>query len=209
MDLGASIAIEQLLTHRERFRDFFFSLRKGFFGQARRRFSWARDFDIEECLHEALVAILQQRGNFTVPKEVLAEREAFEARLAAYVRAAALNKLCERMEKLGHEVKTHVRIDQDERPTDLLDVLLTEAGYVADTPEDHLRQARRMEILGNCLRALTALARQTIELALRGHTDVEIQARTGAGSAVAVRRRVSETKTALMRCAHGASGGMA
>ncbi|SMG12538.1 sigma-70 family RNA polymerase sigma factor [Paraburkholderia susongensis] len=209
MDHGASTAIGQLLAHRERFHDFFMLLRKGFFRLARRRFPWARDFDIEESLHEALVAVLQQRGNFSVPANELDDHPAFEARLAAYVRAAALNKLTDRMDKLGHEVKTLVRIDQDERPGDLLDALLADAGYVADTPEDHLRHARRLEILGRCLRQLTSLARQTIELALRGHTDVEIQQRTGAGSAVAVRRRVSETKNVLMRCALGVSGGMA
>ncbi|PXW25457.1 RNA polymerase sigma factor [Paraburkholderia caballeronis] len=201
MDYGANLAIRQLIADRVHFRDFFLALRKDVFRVARRRFPWVRDADVEECLHEAVLYVLEGRGDFDVPPEVLHDRTRLAAQLGAYIRSAATYRLIDRLTRLGHETRVTVRIDDDEHPTDLLDALLAQAGHVPPSVEGDIERRERLRILGDCLLRLTALARQTIELALLGHSDVDIQVATGAGSAVAVRRRISETKNVLARCA--------
>ena len=62
-------------------------------------------------------------------------------------------------------------------------------------------------LLDACLAKLSALARETFKLALQGYTDTEIQALTRTGSANAIRRRVSETKSTVVECVRRKSGG--
>lgn len=208
MDHGASIAIDRLLADREQLRNFFLTLRKDVFRIARRRFPWVRDADVDESVQECFVAVLERRGNYSAPQVVLDDPERFAAHLSAYLRAAAINKIIDRLDR--HDSSSGgIIIDDADDPSDLLDKLMREAGYSSPTPEDDLLHARRMQVLGDCMRKLTVLARQTFELALRGYADIEIQAHTGAGSAVAVRRRISETKGVLTRCAESSLGGAA
>ena len=207
MGHGASIAIDRLLADRDRLRDFFLTLRKDVFRIARRRFPWVRDADVEESVQECFVAVLERRGSYTAPPAVLDDPQRFAAHLSAYLRAAAINKIIDRIGRAGPGDPEPIIIEDGEDASDVLDKLMREAGHSSPTPEDNLMHSARMRVLSDCMRKLTVLARQTFELALRGYGDTEIQAHTGAGSAVAVRRRISETKGVLTRCAQSSLGG--
>lgn len=195
MDQGASIAIRQLLADRDQFRAFFLALRKDVFRGARRRFPWVRDADVEACLHDAMLGALEGRSDFAVPPDARDDSTRLAAHLGAHVRSATTQRLIERLVRAGHAI----RIDT-EYPDDPLDRLLAQAGH-ASMLADSVDRERRVRIVGECLQRLPELARQTIGLALRSCSDTEIQVSTGAGSAIAARRRVSEAKNLLVRSA--------
>lgn len=196
MDQGASLAIRQLLADRDQFRAFFIALRKDVFRGARRRFPWVRDADVEACLHDAMLGALEGRSDFALPPDARDDRARLAAHLGAHVRSATTQRLIERLVLAGHAT----RIDTA-YPDDPLDRLLAEAGHAPMLTHSDVERERRVRIAGECLQRLPELARQTIGLALLGRSDTEIQVSTGASSAIAARRRVSEAKNLLARAA--------
>lgn len=198
--------IERLRRQPARFRRFYDKLRRDFHRLARRSYSWAYDSEIDESINDAFVALfIQNKGEFSVTPQIANDPLAFETALAAYLIGSARFKLLDRLRERGKQEDREVPFDDDAgNPSGQPDTAGDTAWQDADpfpTPEDNHEQTRRARILARCMEKLTVLARQTIALALRGYTDVEIQARVGSSSAVAVRRRVSETKAMLIDCA--------
>jgi DNA-directed RNA polymerase specialized sigma24 family protein len=206
MDRAVRESLERLRRQPARFRRFYDKLRRDFHRLARRSYSWAYDTEIDESLNDAFVALfVQNKGEFSTAPQIVSDPLAFETALAAYLIGAGRFKLLTRL-------RERAKREDHERPLDDDgEILSGHADTAPDaawsdaepfpTPEDSHEQTRRARILARCMEKLTVLARQTIALALRGYTDVEIQARIGSTSAVAVRRRVSETKALLIDCA--------
>lgn len=206
MDRAVREGIERLRRQPARFRRFYDKLRRDFHRLARRGYSWAYDSEIDESLNDAFVALfIQNKGEFSVTPQLVNDPLAFETALAAYLIGSARFKLLDRLRERGKQEDREVPFDDDaDSLSGKSDTPHDAAWPDADpfpTPEDNHEQTRRARILARCMEKLTVLARQTIALALRGYTDVEIQARVGSSSAVAVRRRVSETKAMLIDCA--------
>lgn len=206
MDRAVRESIERLRRQPARFRCFYDKLRRDFHRLARRSYSWAYDAEIDESLNDAFVALFSQnKGDFSAASQILRDPLAFETALAAYLIGAGRFKLLSRLRERAKQEDREVPLDDEgESRLDRPDTVREAAWPDTDpfpTPEDSHEQTRRARILARCMEKLTVLARQTFALALRGYTDVEIQARVGSSSTVAVRRRVSETKTLLIDCA--------
>lgn len=196
-------------THGVRFDPFFKTHYRGFARRARYCFPACLDSDIEDAWQAALLAVYESPGNFRISAAELVDVDRFEARLAVYIKGAAMKKLISRIRVTMKNLVTLKSLDELQQDEAKLDKLLFDLDAIVPGPEITTQWARRRKLVEQCLSKLTELARETFILALGGHKDIDIQRITNAGSAVAVRRRISETKTRVMACVESQMGGAA
>lgn len=186
-----------------RFEAFYTALRRRFHRACRISAPWASEDEIEGTLTDTLIEIvLERRGRFAFDPE----KSAFEDALAAYVLAAARNNLMNALSRRGLEVKLFDSVERLEALGDGIEPRLAHERERPATPEQEAHARERASVMERCLQRLTALARQTLALALRGFTDQEILSRLGGASAVSVRRRIFDAKTRVAECAEQTLG---
>lgn len=113
------------------------------------------------------------------------------------------------LKRLGDEIKTTGSLEEWTKASNELDNLYMQRDEFAESPEAQTFWNRRMQMLDECMNKLAILARETFALALRGYTDMEIIAQMGGGSAVSIRRRISDAKERVSKCATDSARGMA
>ncbi|MFL9883665.1 hypothetical protein PQR66_11550 [Paraburkholderia agricolaris] len=184
-----------------RFDAFYTALRRRFLRGCRISTPWANEDEIEGTLTDTLIEIvLERRGRFFYDPQ----KSAFEDALAVYVLAAARNNLMNALSRRGFEAKLFDSVERLEALGDAIEPQLAQERDRPATPEQHAHARQRASVMERCLQKLTALARQTLALALRGYTDQEILARLGGASAVSIRRRVFDAKSRVAECAEQA-----
>ena len=194
--------------HSERFKPFLLSARTAFYRFAGRHYHWSFREDVEDAWQAAVVDVfLDKPDNFKNPSEMAGAPEQFEAVLTRYLGKAAINKLSTRLASLGKSAQRFQSLDGMVADGVDFDKLLYEGGHTAPGAEADAEATGMKRLLDACLAKLSALARETFKLALQGYTDTEIQALTRTGSANAIRRRVSETKSTVVECVRRKSGG--
>lgn len=189
-----------------RLQPFFVDARKQFFRRARYVFPWCNEADLDDSLQEALLSTLAHPEWLKISDADIADAERFEKILSAYVRGAALKQLISRLRATGRNSLRLESLEELMQDSAGLDRRLLKEGDAAPGSDFAVHLIRKREIVERCIAKLTELARTTFMLALSGHKDVEIQALTNSGSAVAVRRRVSETRTRVIECVDALSG---
>ncbi|WP_322009418.1 hypothetical protein [Paraburkholderia sp. J12] len=186
-----------------RFEAFYHGLRRRFHRGCRVAVPWAGEDEIESTLTDTLIEIvLERRGRFAFD----AGKSAFEEALAAYVLAAARNNLMSLLARRGTETRLFDSVERLEALGESIDGHVMRERERPATPEQQAHARQRASIMEACLQKLTALARQTLSLALRGYTDQEIVVRLGGASAVSVRRRIFDAKSRVTECAEAALG---
>lgn len=194
------------LENTGRLRPFFVSVRRAFFSRARYQFPWCIEADLEDSLQEALLSAFSRPESLAISESDIADAERFEQILSAYVRAAAQNQLISRLRTIGRDSVRLESLQELMKDGASLDRRLFEQGEAVLSSDFAVHLNRKREIVERCIEKLTELARTTFMLALSGHKDVEIQKITNSGSAVAVRRRISETRARVVDCVNAATG---
>jgi DNA-directed RNA polymerase specialized sigma24 family protein len=189
-----------------RLRPFFMAVRRDFFKRARYLFPWCLEADLDDSLQEALLSAFSRPESLIISEADTANGERFEQILSAYVRAAARNQLISRLRIIGRDSVRLESLQELMEDSASLDKHLFEQGEAIQGSDFAVHLIRKREIVERCIEKLSELARTTFMLALSGHKDVEIQKLTNSGSAVAVRRRISETRTRVVECVNAATG---
>lgn len=204
---GPSLAeLIRRFTHSSRFRPFVNTLRRKFACRVRYRFPWIDDADLWDAWQSGLLAVLEAPGRISMASEDAADAARFEARLGAYLLGAAYKQALTRLRAAGKDSLRMTSLDVLREDEALFDKLLFELGEVEPGPEAQMQLARRRRAVEQCIARLTELARTTFLMALTGAKDVAIQKDTNAGSAVSVRRRISEAKSRVIACVEKKTG---
>jgi len=190
-----------------RIRTFFATVRRRFFSRARYFFPWCRQADLDDSLQEALLAVFDTPDNLRIDGQIVADAKHFERALEAYVSGAALKQLISRLRILGKDSIRLPSLHDLMEDGAQFDKLLFDLGAVVPGADVAAQWSHKRTIVERCIAKLTDLARRTFMLALSGYKDVEIQQITESGSAVSVRRRISETRSRVVECVSAASGG--
>ncbi|ABO55032.1 hypothetical protein LA345_12805 [Burkholderia vietnamiensis] len=181
-----------------RFEAFYTTLRRRFHRACRFSAPWASEDEIEGTLTDTLIeVVLERRGRFAFDPS----KSTLEEALAAYVLAAARNNLMNALSRRGLEIKLFDSVERLEALGEGVEARLAHERERPMTPEQEAHARERSRVMERCLQRLTALARQTLALALRGFTDQEILTRLGGASAVSVRRRIFDAKSRVADCA--------
>lgn len=189
-----------------RFRPFVDALRRKFYCRVRYRFPWVDDADLEDAWQSAVLAVFETPRRVSMSSDELADVDRFEARLGAYMLGAAYKQALTRLRTAGKDSLRMTSLDVLREDEAQFDKLLFELGEIEPGPEAQMQLARRRRAVEQCIARLTELARTTFMLALSGAKDVKIQKETNAGSAVAVRRRISEAKSRVIECVEKKTG---
>lgn len=189
-----------------RLRPFYLSVRRKFFSRARYLFPWCVEADLDDALQEALLSAFSRPGLLTIGEADVANAERFEQILSAYVGAAAQKQLISRLRTIGRDSVRLESLQELMEDGASLDNQLFEQGETVLGSDFVVHLNQKREIVERCIEKLTELARTTFMLALSGHKDVEIQKLTNAGSAVSVRRRISETRNRVIDCVNAQAG---
>ncbi|WP_028224094.1 RNA polymerase sigma factor [Paraburkholderia ferrariae] len=189
-----------------RFRPFVAALRRKFACRVRYRFPWIDDDDLDDAWQSGVLAVFEAKGRVTMSADDLADAGRFEFRLGAYLLGAAYKQALTRLRAAGKNSLRMTSLDVLREDEAMFDKLLFELGEVEPGPEAQMQLARRRRAVEQCIARLTELARTTFMMALGGMKDISIQQETNAGSAVAVRRRISEAKSRVIECVEKKTG---
>lgn len=202
-------AVFERFSNSSRMRAFHAAHRRQFLTYARHHHSMLKEEDVEDAWQAGVAAVFTAPGKFRIEVEALADEAHFETALAGYLHGVVRNHARRRVREIVAAMKRSESLDvlaEDEDAIDRamfdLDELERRTDWLAD-----IEQRRRF--VERCLDKLSALARRTFSLALLGEEDVRIQAETNSGSAVAVRRRISEAKASVAACVEKQMGGRA
>lgn len=170
------------------------------------------DAMLDDACSDAVMAVMvRYAGHFEAPAE---HPETFDDALLGYLFNAACNCL---MSALRRDARAR-RVFFDElavpvdggdgqagaSPMPWLDAVSPDPG-----PEESALTRDRGKLLRDCMSRLTELARASLQLALCGMNDAQIQQQLGVASASTVRRRVHDAKCRMVECVQGKVSGEA
>lgn len=197
MQLRVREQIDQLRGDPRRFRTVYGALRARVYRLGGTYRPYVTDSMLEDACSDAVVAVMvQYQGHFDAGSD---DPAAFDDMLMGYLFHAARNRLMSALQK-----------DSRGRRLFFEDSAATEADAAqpwlfdpSPRPDEQMQAQQRQQLLNECLRQLSELARTTFQLALRGFNDQEIQRALQIASPSTVRRRVHDAKTRMIACVQG------
>jgi DNA-directed RNA polymerase specialized sigma24 family protein len=203
--------IDALREDRLRFRQLYDQLQLRVRRHGGRYRPYVDDAMLDYACSDAVMAVMvRYAGHFEAPEDT---SPAFDDALLGYLFNAACNCL---MSALRRDARAR-RVFFDElavpvdgpshagtSPMPWLDAVSADPG-----PEESALSHDRGKLLRDCMSRLTELARATLQLALCGMNDAQIQQQLGVASASTVRRRVHDAKCRMVECVQGKASGEA
>ncbi|SDE40006.1 hypothetical protein [Paraburkholderia lycopersici] len=200
-------AVFERFTNSSRMRAFIDTHRRQFIVYARHHHPMLDDDDVDDAWQVGVAAVFTMPGKFRIEAGALADSTRFEAALAGYLHGTVRNQARRRVREIVTAMKRSESLDALAEDEDAIDRLMFDLEALERRTDWLADIEQRRRFVERCLDKLSALARRTFALALIGEEDVRIQAQTNSGSAVAVRRRISEAKASVVACVEKQMGG--
>lgn len=191
--------LDSLRQDTRRFAAIYAALRQHVFRLGGRFRPYANEAMLEDACSDAIMSVVvQHQGGFESDASDPAQ---LDNALLGYLFRAAQNQLMTSLRKDARARElfftTTPRNADDDSPA------IDPVAQCADpgaTPDETTAASEQSRLVHECLDALSALARDTFKLALRGFNDLEIQQALKVASPATVRRRVHDAKNLMMAC---------